>query len=405
MKDKRKEKAMPKLVKLAVAVAAWGVASSAVGKAWANPRYHYVNLDAAVPKGFAFFDAAEVIDDGKVFGTAYRCSPGGCLSYVAVKAGKVIKVFHQGFANDANNNGVVAGGVTTNTTSRQTSGQAALFRGSAVQRIPRLPGEFYSFAEQLTNTGIALIGSYDAGFNNFTPYLRRPSGAVTPLTPYNAFFLNVNDEGVVSGTTFVSDLGASRALRVRPPGTATLLEPLPTEPEAWGLGINSRGDVLGYSFVFGSTERIGFWRGTTFHTRFVEGTPEFPTVSNFLLWNDRGLIVVTATNDGNSYLVPAKDVRLNLADLVDRPLPPFTSIVGVNNRGDLVGFGAQQPFQTDESFLLVRDDEAAVAARVPYAPAAPAARAARRAAMAQGLLPAEALAAYSPAQRKDRPRE
>ena len=123
------------------------------------------------------------------------------------------------------------------------------------------------------------------------------------------------------------------------------------------------------------------------------------------MWNDRGLIVITQTDDGNSYLVPAKDVRLNLADLVDRPLPPFTSIVGVNNRGDLVGFGGQQPFQTDESFLLVRDDEAAVAARVPYAPAAPAARAARRAAMAQRLLPTEALAAYSPAQRKDRPRE
>ena len=34
----------------------------------------------------------------------------------------------------------------------------------------------------------------------------------------------------------------------------------------------------------------------------------------------------------------------------------WTSIVGVNNRGDLVGFGGQQPFQTEELFLLVRDD-------------------------------------------------
>ena len=215
---------------------------------------------------------------------------------MAVKAGKVITVLHQGFASDANNAGVAAGGLTVNTTSRQTTTQAALFKGSAVKKIPRQPGEFYSFAGQLTNTGIALIDSYDAGFRNFTLYLRRPSGAVTSLNPYNAFFLRVNDGGVVSGTTFLSDLEAYRALRVSPPGPPTLLEPLPSEPNAWGLGINKRGDVLGYSFVFGSTERIGFWRGTTFHTRFVEGTAEFPTVSNRLLWNERGLIVVTATH-------------------------------------------------------------------------------------------------------------
>lgn len=390
------------LLKLAICVIA--VANAATTSA--APRYHYVNLDAAVPEGFAFFDPETVINNGKVYGTAYRCAPGGCLGYIAVRAGRVIEVFRQGYAGDANNRGFVGGGVTVNTDSRHTSTQAALFKGNLVRRIPRQPGEFYSFATLLTDTGITLIDSYDAGFTNYIPYLRRPSGAVNLLGPYNAFYLDVNNGGVVSGTTIVPGDNVYRALRVKPPGTPTLLDPLPSEPDAWGLAINSRGDVLGYSFVSGSTERIGFWRGTTFHTRFVEGTDEFPTVSNSLLWNERGLIVITDTTDGGSYLVPAKNVRLNLADLTDRPLPPFTRIVGVNERGDLVGFGGPQRYQTEESFLLVRDDAARVATRAPWAPTASAASTARLDAIAQRLLPREALAAYgAPTKRKDRVRE
>ena len=73
-------------------MATCAIVAATAAAATAAPRYHYVNLDAAVPKGFAFFDPAEVIDNGKVYGTAYRCSPGGCLGYVAVKAGKVITV-------------------------------------------------------------------------------------------------------------------------------------------------------------------------------------------------------------------------------------------------------------------------------------------------------------------------
>ena len=64
-------------------------------------------------------------------------------------------------------------------------------------------------------------------------------------------------------------------------GITTLLHPLYTEPEAWALGINDRGDVLGYSFIPGATERIGVWDASGhFSTRFVEGTPEVPTISN-----------------------------------------------------------------------------------------------------------------------------
>jgi len=69
--------------------------------------------------------------------------------------------------------------------------------------------------------------------------------------------------------------------------------------------------VLGYSFVPFGLERIGVWnRYANFQTVFVEGTPAFPTVSNKLLWNKKGLIVITNTHsrDLNSYIVPRPNV-------------------------------------------------------------------------------------------------
>ena len=136
---------------------------------------------------------------------------------------------------------------------------------------------------------------------------------------------------------------ADRAFRFpRAPANEIILDPQSTETQSWGLAINSRSDVLGYSFDYGATERIGFWRGRTFHTQFVEGTTQYPTISNYLLWNDRGLIVITDTYDSNSYIVPAANVRLNLGDITNR-LPAWTSIYGVNNKGDIVGIGGPDP--------------------------------------------------------------
>jgi hypothetical protein len=66
--------------------------------------------------------------------------------------------------------------------------------------------------------------------------------------------------------------------------------PLPTEPNAWALGINNRGDVLGYSFAFDSTARIGVGDAKAeFNTYFV--TPEHPKLcfSNQPDWPGPGL--------------------------------------------------------------------------------------------------------------------
>jgi hypothetical protein len=77
-----------------------------------------------------------------------------------------------------------------------------------------------------------------------------------------------------------------------------------------------------------------------------------------LLWNERGLIVITDVvrpdDDLSSYLVPRPGVRLNLADLTESPLPPWTIIVDINNRGDLIGFGGPERGLVESVFLLRR---------------------------------------------------
>jgi len=66
------------------------------------------------------------------------------------------------------------------------------------------------------------------------------------------------------------------------------------DTQAWGLRINTRGDALGYSFVFKAPyhERIGVWdRNGDFKTYFDE------TINTSrLVFNDNNLIVITAVN-------------------------------------------------------------------------------------------------------------
>jgi hypothetical protein len=107
----------------------------------------------------------------------------------------------------------------------------------------------------------------------------------------------------------------------------------------------------------------------TFTTYFVEGTPDFPTVSNLLLWNEPGLIVITRPScrtDLNSYVVPAPGVRVKLADISDT-LPAWTLMNDINERGDILGAGGPACFFAEHSFVLKRvDGEPLSAQTVPY---------------------------------------
>ena len=371
---------MRKISLLSFAVGSLAIIVGIVDEAWAQGTaerpYQYVSLDAAIPEGFEFFIPNSITDSRRIYGTLFACDE-TCSPFVAVYRRGEIVVLNEGFANTANNRGRVGGGVVLDPV--LGTSQAALFKGSAVKLIPPLTDEVASAVSLLTDSNIAFADSFDSTFN-LSQYLTR-RGNVTPLDfgPDPAGQFDISDRGRISGTSFRQD--GDRAFRYNPfSGRFTLLDPLPTEPDSWGQAINRRGDVLGYSFVGGGLERIGVWRGTTFHTYFVEGTPEFPTISNRLEWNERGLIVITDTNDLNSYLVPRPGVRLNLADLTEGPLPVSTTIIDVNNRGDLLGAGGESRVDQSNIFLLRRvgplDDQGGDADGVAAASPPPAAAAA-----------------------------
>jgi hypothetical protein len=132
-----------------------------------------------------------------------------------------------------------------------------------------------------------------------------------------------------------------------------VLKPLAKDIETWGQGLNSKGDVLGYSIEPGVTEHIGFWHGTIFSLQFTEGNRKVFTQSTQLLWNEPGLIVITDTTDNTSYLVPKPNVRLDL-DSLTSGLPHWNQMVDVNNNGDLVGVGGSNTDEITQVFLLQR---------------------------------------------------
>ncbi len=326
-----------------------------IDEAWSQDTgqrpYLYVSLDEAVSDESEFFWPSSVTDTRRVFGTLSVCEGDVCSASVAVFRRGEITPLQDGFAAIANNRGKVGGGVDLDLA--LGTFQAALFSHGQTKLIPPLTDEFASLVIRLSNSNIAFVESYDSA-SNTTYYLTR-RGKIVPVDfgTTSARHIDLNDRGRISGTLSQED--GDRAFRYNPAsGRLTVLEPLPTEPDAWGQAINSRGDVLGYSFVFGGLERIGVWHGTEFETFFVEGTPEFPTISNNLLWNERGLIVITNANDLNTYLVPRPGVRLNLAELTEGPLPPWTVIFDINNRGDMIGMGGEERFNVSKVFLLRR---------------------------------------------------
>lgn len=329
-------------------------------------RFRYVSLDAAaLPQGVLFFDAQVLDDAGRVYGTAYRCTTPDCnsvLPHVAIyRNGAVrIRVQRASLATAANERGTIGGSLLTDPDNFLE--QATLFHGDRRERVPRLPGEVSSSVHALSDSGSAIVLSFDAGFA-LTPVLyRNGESTVLDLGPGIAspFGFSISSKGVIAGTQGTSFCDDVTGFRFNPRnGDLDVLAPQPTEPAAVALDINSRGQVLGYSFVCGGLERIGIWRvDGVFRTWFVEGTDEFPTISNALLFNDDNLIVITDVSSPDaeaskvSYVLPRPGVRLNLADLVTN-LPPdvnLSVIKDINERGDMIGFDRF----SGGSFLLKR---------------------------------------------------
>lgn len=319
------------------------------------PEYRYVGINEAVPPGFLFdaFSTIGITHNSRVYSSVFNESEES--PYVAVFKRETITILEKSkgiFATAISRDGMVGGFILTDPENFIT--QAALFDGKEIIVIPPIPESIFSSVIAVNDRNQALIESFVlVGEEILSTLALYDRGRVTPLDfgpdiPF-AFFLGMNNKGIISGTTSiegVGDRGFRFDLRTN---VATLLEPLPTEPHAWALDINERGDILGYSFEFGATERIGVWdKEGKFHTYFVEGTPEFPTISNDLKFNDHNLIVITQvtsplSEQGNSYLVPKPGVRLNLDDLVTQTPSPlindsnFWRILGISNHGDMFG--------------------------------------------------------------------
>jgi hypothetical protein len=322
-------------------------------------RYRYVSFDQVeLPSGFTVFSPTGLQDSGRVYGTV--CDDLCNDPHIAFYADGAVTVLQSaGFAGVVNTGGTVGGSVLVDP--QNFIVQAALFRGEEVELIPPQPGEVVSFVIALNDPGTALVESDDASGN--PTYVLYEKGQTTVLdfgpTVTNPQFRSVvsvggfiNNKGIIAGLTAGPTgniFDGARGFRFDPrTGEAELLDPVSPDTLAWGLGINTRGNVLGYSFVLGVPyhERIGVWDlNGDFKTYFVETIS-----SSALVFNDNNLIVISLAPDGNSYLVPKPGVRLNLADLVEN-LPSgqnLRHIFDLNNHGDMLGSGDHG------SFLLQR---------------------------------------------------
>jgi hypothetical protein len=322
-------------------------------------RYRYVSFDSVtLPSGFTAFAPAGLQDSGRVYGTV--CDDVCTDPHIAFYADGAVTVLQaSGFAGMVNAGGTVGGFVLVDP--QTFIGQAALFRRDTVELIPPQPGEVFSLVIALNDSGTALVESDDASGN--PTYVLYENGQTTVLDvgptvtkPQFRSFASAggfsNNQGVIAGLSAgpTSDIfDGARGFRVDPrTGEAELLDPVAPDTLAWGMGINNRGNVLGYSFVVGTPdhERIGVWDPHgDFKTDFDETIS-----SNALVFNDNNLIVISLTPDDTSYLVPKPGVRLNLADLVEN-LPSGQNlryIFDLNNHGDVLGSGDQG------SFLLER---------------------------------------------------
>lgn len=333
------------------------------------PQYSYFGFLQATPPEILLFDPVSLRNNNKVYGTAYTeffDGPPFFSIHAAVFKDEAVTILKnsKGFnVTRANIRGTLGGYIITDFENFFT--QAALYDGKKIRLIPRSPGEISSEVIALNDRGVAIISSMDESFNS--KLMLYKNGRMTPLDfgsdipPPSG--VSMNNKEIIAGNTFIDGVG-SRGFRHDPRKNKTiLLEPLPTEPDAMTMGINNRGYVLGYSFVGGGIERIGVWDAKgKFHTYFVQGTPEFPTVSNVLRFNDHNEILITFVTRPldefrNSYLVPKPGVRLNLADLVTgAPADVGLFPLAINIHGNILGRAGPNFFSIDEYFLLERTD-------------------------------------------------
>jgi hypothetical protein len=298
--------------------------------------YEVRTVPDSVP-GYDLFAPLGVAQHGDVYGLALDCDDEFIVcAFDALKLGldgNLSLVAEDFSVSDVNDHGDLGGCAVDPET--QIAQAAIAHPNGNIELIPRLPGEFASCVLLLSDAETALVQSFDAeGVETYSVFR---NGNVYPVAlPASANLRDINDKGLLAG--IVSTANGDRAFRFDSQAqTLALLEPVAGDPDSWGLGLNHQGEVLGYSFFFSAQERIGKWnKQGEFQTSFIEGTPEFPTVSNQLIWNKHEFIVVSDTNDGNTYVIPQPGVRLDVAGLVDGAVVPPLFAYSIDSAGDFL---------------------------------------------------------------------
>ena len=331
----------------------WSVAAHA-------ERYRYNSLNHLTADNLSF-SPVDIDDKGRVYGTVRYSDSDYTDSKIGVYAHgkmKILEADYFGFANVANNRGTVGGGIYYERP-LSFSTQAALFHGDQFELVPFKPGDFSSAVVALNDRGTAVVRSNTSEFPSvtFSLYYKGKSHLLD-LEP-GASVQFINNRGIIAGTTTAGFGRDNYSFRFDPvKNKLTLLNPILTDASTLVQGIDSGGDVLGYSYITDATERIGVWnRKGIFTPYFIEGTKRYPTLSNRLRFNDKHLIVISdiysPDNEiGRSYLIPKPGVRWNLAHLVDG-MPEgrqLSSILEINNQGDMIGLD----YSNGEYFLLER---------------------------------------------------
>jgi hypothetical protein len=319
--------------------------------AHADPlRYGYVALDQVpLPAPFTSFSPATIVN-GRVYGTVFDDT--FTIASTAVYSGGTITVGQPGLATAANARGTIGG--------QDLSGQAALFENGATTSIPALPSQIFANVVSLGDNDLALVQSNRSFIDYSFAYFRAGTETVIDFgLPDAASQAFMNNSGLIAVNKNQSPTDHfDHGYRYDPrTGVSTLLPPSPdpTDVNVLVQGINAGGDVLGYSFTdFASPnyhERVGIWdKSGVFQPYFFETLN-----TSMLLFNDRDEIVITFSEDGNSYLVPTPGTRLDLASLTTN-MPAGLQlffVVGIDNAGNIAGFAADETFSNFFPFLLV----------------------------------------------------
>jgi hypothetical protein len=334
----------------------------------AEPAWRYTDLDLRVAPNYVFLVPAHLDNKDLLIGTAYfflsETEVQGDV--VTIRDGKIIARVSNGFANSANEKGVAVGAVITDPVFFYS--QAAFFEGKQKRLIPRRPGERSSQALQVNNDGAALVYSEDQSGNGSLWIYRQ--GKWTAFDPSETGYLVqssiLTERGMVAGS-LVYSIDANGVVTFRgyqfDPRTGKLVLFAPEfrgDTDTQIMAANSEDELLGYSYIPGSTEHIGIWTSPRhFKHYFTEGTAQYPTVSNNLTFSDNGQIVIfqisrPASETNNAYYMPKPGVRLNIIDHVTglpTQVAALYQFVSINNDGDMTGFALDTDFNS-HAFLL-----------------------------------------------------